>query len=153
MKSDVHPEYNPVVFKDGEHEIVTRSTATSENTREIDGVEHYVIKVDISAFTHPFYTGQKKLVDTEGRVDRFKKRYNIQDDDGDDEAEAQESDDEVEAQESDDEASSEPDSSDTDGQEAAGEEETEEATEETEDDSDAQNEAEDEDEDEDEENT
>lgn len=77
MKNDVHPDYNPVVFKDGEHEIVTRSTATSERTREIDGVEHYVINVDISAFSHPFYTGQKKLVDTEGRVDRFFNRYDL----------------------------------------------------------------------------
>ena len=77
MKSDLHPEYNPVVFVDGEHEIITRSTMTSKTTREIDGVEHYVIPVDISAFSHPFYTGKQKLVDTEGRVDRFRKRYNI----------------------------------------------------------------------------
>lgn len=77
MKPDIHPEYHPVVFVDGEHEIITRSTATSRKTREIDGVEHYVINVDISAFSHPFYTGKQKLVDTEGRVDRFKKRYNL----------------------------------------------------------------------------
>lgn len=81
MKSDIHPDYHPVVFVDGEHEIVTRSTLTSERTREIDGVEHYVITVDISAFTHPFYTGKQKLVDTEGRVDRFLKRYNLSRDD------------------------------------------------------------------------
>ena len=77
MKPDIHPEYHPVVFVDGDHEIITRSTATSRKTREIDGVEHYVINVDISAFSHPFYTGKQKLVDTEGRVDRFKKRYNM----------------------------------------------------------------------------
>jgi large subunit ribosomal protein L31 len=77
---EIHPDYHPVIFKDGEHEIVTRSTATSEQTREVDGVEHYVINIDVSAYTHPFYTGQKKLVDTEGRVDRFKKRYNLEDD-------------------------------------------------------------------------
>ena len=77
MKSEIHPEYHPVVFVDGEHEIVTRSTITSENTREISGVEHYVVHVDVSAFTHPFYTGKQKLVDTEGRVDRFLKRYNL----------------------------------------------------------------------------
>ncbi len=79
MKADIHPEYHPVVFVDGEHEIVTRSTLTSKETREIDGVEHFVIKLDISAFTHPFYTGKQKLLDTEGRVDRFRKRYNITD--------------------------------------------------------------------------
>lgn len=91
MKDDTHPDYNPVIFKDGEHEIVTRSTATSKITREVDGVEHYVVNVDISAYTHPFYTGQKKLIDSEGRVDRFLKRYNMQDDDedgGDEEASA-----------------------------------------------------------------
>ena len=77
MKPDIHPDYHPVVFVDGEHEIVTRSTMTSRETREIDGVEHYVVKVDISAFSHPFYTGKQKLVDTEGRVDRFRKRYNL----------------------------------------------------------------------------
>jgi large subunit ribosomal protein L31 len=80
---EIHPDYHPVIFRDGEHEIVTRSTATSEQTREVDGVEHYVINIDVSAYTHPFYTGQKKLVDTEGRVDRFKKRYNLEDDEDD----------------------------------------------------------------------
>lgn len=77
MKSDIHPDYHPVVFVDGEHEIVTLSTATSKKTREIDGVEHYVIPIDISAHSHPFYTGKQKLMDAEGRVDRFNKRYNI----------------------------------------------------------------------------
>lgn len=78
MKADVHPEYHPVVFVDGDDEIITKSTMTSKNTREIDGVQHYVIPVDISAYSHPFYTGKQKLVDTEGRVDRFLKRYNMQ---------------------------------------------------------------------------
>jgi large subunit ribosomal protein L31 len=77
MKEEAHPDYHPVIFKDGEHEVTTRSTLTSKKTREVDGVEHYVISVDISAFTHPFYTGKQKLVDTEGRVDRFMKRYNL----------------------------------------------------------------------------
>jgi large subunit ribosomal protein L31 len=84
MRNEVHPDYHPVIFKDGEHEVVTRSTITSERTREVDGVEHYVIPVDISAYTHPFYTGQKKLVDTEGRVDRFRRKYNLDGDDEDD---------------------------------------------------------------------
>lgn len=78
MKAETHPEYNPVIFKDGDDEIVTRSTMTSKKTREVDGVEHYVISLDISAFSHPFYTGKQKLVDTEGRVDRFMKRYNLE---------------------------------------------------------------------------
>ncbi len=83
MKPDIHPDYHPVVFVDGEHEIVTRSTIKSEKTREIDGVEHFVVNIDISGFTHPFYTGKQKLVDTEGRVDRFLKRYNLSRDDED----------------------------------------------------------------------
>jgi large subunit ribosomal protein L31 len=78
VKPDIHPDYHPVVFVDGEHEIITRSTITSKKTREIDGVEHYVVNLDISAYSHPFYTGKQKLVDTEGRVDRFKKRYNLE---------------------------------------------------------------------------
>ena len=90
MKSDVHPDYNPVIFKDGDDEIRTRSTITSSQTREVDGVEHYVVNVDISAFSHPFYTGQKKLVDTEGRVDRFMKRYNMNDDEDAEEQGAEE---------------------------------------------------------------
>lgn len=77
MKPETHPEYRPVIFKDGEHEIMTRSTMTGKETREVDGVEYQVIPVDISAFSHPFYTGKQKLVDTEGRVDRFMKRYNL----------------------------------------------------------------------------
>lgn len=79
MKADIHPEYHPVLFVDGEYEIATRSTMTSKETREIEGVEHYVVRLDISGFTHPFYTGKQKMLDTEGRVDRFRKRYNITD--------------------------------------------------------------------------
>ena len=77
MKPEIHPEYNPVIFVDVStgDEIVTRSTATSTETRDIDGVEHYIIKCDITAFTHPFFTGKQKLVDTEGRIDRFRKNY------------------------------------------------------------------------------
>ncbi len=103
MKDHVHPDYHPVIFKDGEHEVVTRSTITSERTREVDGVEHYVIPVDISAYTHPFYTGQKKLVDTEGRVDRFRRKYNLDEDEDidSDEADDADDDDETEAAEED----------------------------------------------------
>ncbi len=77
MKADIHPQYNPVIFVDGEHEIVTRSTMTSREVRNVNGVDHYVIQVEVSAFSHPFYTGKQMLIDTEGRVDRFRKRYNI----------------------------------------------------------------------------
>jgi len=77
MKADLQPKYNPVVFVDGEHEIVTRSVMTSKETRDIDGVSHYVIRVEISSYTHPFFSGKTRLVDTEGRVEKFNKRYNL----------------------------------------------------------------------------
>lgn len=75
MKADIHPEYHPVVFVDGEHEIITASTQTSKETREINGVEHYVIEVAISSHTHPFWTGSQRIVDTAGRIDRFNRKY------------------------------------------------------------------------------
>ena len=75
MKSEIHPTTYPVVFVDGEHEIITRSTRKSEETREINGIEHYVLPVDISSYTHPFFTGKQRLVDTEGRVERFRRRF------------------------------------------------------------------------------
>lgn len=75
MKAGIHPKYNPVVFVDGEHEIITRSTQTSPETRVIDGVEHFVIHIDVSSFTHPFFTGKQKLMDTEGRIERFNRKY------------------------------------------------------------------------------
>jgi large subunit ribosomal protein L31 len=77
VKEGIHPEYYPVVFVDvsSGDEIITKSTAKSGEKREIDGVEHYVIKCDITSHTHPFYTGKQKLLDTEGRIDRFRKKY------------------------------------------------------------------------------
>jgi large subunit ribosomal protein L31 len=75
MKSEIHPTTYPVVFVDGEHEIITRSTIKSEETREINGVEHYVLSIDISSYTHPFFTGKQRLLDTEGRVERFRRRF------------------------------------------------------------------------------
>lgn len=75
MKPEIHPNYMPAVFIDGDHEIISRSTMSSKEKRMIDGVEHNVINVDISAYTHPFYTGKQRLVDTAGRVERFKQRF------------------------------------------------------------------------------
>ena len=75
MKPEIHPDYHPVVFIDGDHEIVTRSTLTSSEKKTIDGVEHYVMRVDISSYTHPFYTGKQRLVDTAGRVEKFRRKY------------------------------------------------------------------------------
>jgi large subunit ribosomal protein L31 len=75
MKADIHPKLNPVVFVDGRHEIVTTSTMTSPEKKSIDGVDHFVVHVDISGHSHPFYTGKQRLVDTAGRIERFKARY------------------------------------------------------------------------------
>ena len=76
MKTDIHPDYKAVVFRDlasGET-FLTRSTVTGDKTIEIDGVEYPVIDVEISSASHPFYTGKQKIVDTAGRVERFKRR-------------------------------------------------------------------------------
>ncbi|MCA0360510.1 MAG: 50S ribosomal protein L31 [Armatimonadetes bacterium] len=78
MKTETHPVNYPVLFVDGEHEWTGISTSKSNDTRVIDGIEHYVVKVEISAFTHPFYTGQKRIVDTAGRVEKFMRRYGNQ---------------------------------------------------------------------------
>jgi large subunit ribosomal protein L31 len=78
MKDKIHPKYQPVVFEDisaGEKFLI-RSTITSEEkiTWE-DGNEYPLIKMEVSSASHPFFTGQKILIDTAGRVDKFKKRY------------------------------------------------------------------------------
>lgn len=75
MKAEIHPEYNPVIFVDGEHEFITQSTMKSARTRDIDGVEHYVIDIALSSATHPFWTGQQRVLDSAGRVERFNRKY------------------------------------------------------------------------------
>ena len=78
MKPGIHPNYRYVVFQDTSSgdTILTRSTIeTSEKTTWTDGNEYPLAKVEISAFTHPFFTGQMKIVDTAGRVERFERRY------------------------------------------------------------------------------
>ena len=78
MKEAIHPKSHPVLFVDGDHEWPGVSTTKTNQTREIDGVTYYVVNLDISAFTHPFYTGTKRLVDTAGRVEKFMRRYGNQ---------------------------------------------------------------------------
>ena len=78
MKSDVHPPYQQVVFHDmtADFAFLTRSTMTSkEKVKWEDGNEYPLIKVEISSASHPFYTGQHKIVDSAGRVDKFRRRY------------------------------------------------------------------------------
>ncbi len=78
MKEGTHPQVYPVLFVDGEHEWTGISTSKTNTTRNIDGVDHYVVNLEISSYSHPFYTGQKKLVDTAGRVEKFMRRYGNQ---------------------------------------------------------------------------
>ncbi len=76
MKKDTHPKHHPVVFVDTGCgvEFITVSTMTSEKTRAIDGVDHFVIPIEISSASHPFYTGKQTLVDTSRRVEKFQER-------------------------------------------------------------------------------
>ena len=77
MKTDIHPEYNAVVFRDlGSGEtFLTRSTVSSDKTIELDGVEYPVIDVEISSASHPFDTGKQRLMDSAGRIDKFNQRF------------------------------------------------------------------------------
>ncbi len=77
MKKDLHPKnYRPVVFQDlnDNTNYLTRSTVATDETIKLDGVEYPFVKVHISSSSHPFYTGQEKLLDIEGRVDKFEAR-------------------------------------------------------------------------------
>jgi large subunit ribosomal protein L31 len=77
MKKELHPaNYRPVVFQDlnDNTTYLTRSTADSDETITLDGVEYPLVKVHISGSSHPFYTGEERILDIEGRVDKFKAR-------------------------------------------------------------------------------
>lgn len=78
MKKGIHPEnYRLVAFKDMSNEDVflTKSTADTRETIEVDGVSYPLVKMEISRSSHPFYTGKAKLIDTAGRIDKFKNKY------------------------------------------------------------------------------
>ncbi|UQN29309.1 type B 50S ribosomal protein L31 [Brachybacterium kimchii] len=78
MKNGIHPDYHHVVFRDAGagHSFLTRSTVTSDKTvLWDDGREYPVIDVEISSASHPFYTGSARVVDTAGRVEKFRRRY------------------------------------------------------------------------------
>lgn len=78
MKQGIHPTVYPALYVDGDHEWTGITSAKSNSTRTIDGMEYQVVNLEISAFSHPFYTGQKRLVDTAGRVEKFMRRYGNQ---------------------------------------------------------------------------
>jgi len=79
MKSSIHPtNYRPVVFSDdvAGFAFLTQSTAQTDDTiKWEDGNEYPLVKVHISSASHPFFTGEEKIIDTEGRVDRFKAKF------------------------------------------------------------------------------
>lgn len=78
MKTDIHPEnYRLVAFKDMSNDdiFITKSTVNSKETIEVDGKEYPLVKLEISRTSHPYYTGKSKLVDTAGRIDKFKSKY------------------------------------------------------------------------------
>ena len=77
MKMGVHPEYHKVLFLDTStgDEWTSYSTMTSSEKRQVGSEELPVIRLDISAASHPFWTGKARQLDAEGRIDRFKRRY------------------------------------------------------------------------------
>jgi len=77
MKKDLHPtSYRPVVFQDLNNgtTYLTRSTVATDETIKLDGAEYPLVKVHISSSSHPFFTGEERIIDIEGRVDKFKAR-------------------------------------------------------------------------------
>ena len=77
MKKEIHPDYHKVLFVDTAtgDEWMTRSTLSSGETREIDGEQVPVVRLEISSFSHPFWTGQLRELDSDGKIDRFRRRF------------------------------------------------------------------------------
>jgi len=77
MRKGIHPDYHKVLFIDSAtgNEWVTRSTLGSNETRQVDGEELPVVRLEISSSSHPFWTGKLRELDTDGKIDRFRRRY------------------------------------------------------------------------------
>lgn len=77
MKKDIHPTMNPVAFVDVStgKRFLTESTMSSSRKEEIDGIEYHVIIRDVTSDSHPAYTGEKRLIDTAGRVEKFTSKF------------------------------------------------------------------------------
>jgi len=77
VKEGIHPDYHKVLFVDTAtgHEWVSRSTKTSSETKEVEGEELPVVKLEISSHSHPFWTGKMRELDADGKIDRFRRRY------------------------------------------------------------------------------
>ncbi|MGU3502293.1 type B 50S ribosomal protein L31 [Mycobacterium sp. C31M] len=81
MKPGVHPDYHHVVFQDANtgKQFLTRSTVTSDRTVEFEGGTYPLVIVDVTADSHPFWTGTSRLMDTAGQVEKFRRRYGLGD--------------------------------------------------------------------------
>jgi large subunit ribosomal protein L31 len=77
MKPETHPDYHKVIFVDSATgtEWISRSTMTSKETRDVDGEEVPIVKLEISSVSHPFWTGKMRELDADGKIDRFRKRW------------------------------------------------------------------------------
>ncbi len=77
MKANTHPNYREVVFQDlsSDFKFVTRSTIQTRETITLDGKEYPLAKIEVSSESHPFYTGTQKIMDTGGRVERFRNKF------------------------------------------------------------------------------
>lgn len=77
MRKDIHPNFREVVFKDvsSDFTLLTKSTIQTKETINMNGKDYPLVTVEISSHSHPFYTGQQRLLDTEGRAEKFKKKY------------------------------------------------------------------------------
>ena len=77
MKEGIHPNYREVVFQDmsNDYKFVTRSTVETRETINFEGKEYPLVKLEVTAESHPFYTGKHKIVDTAGRVEKFRQKY------------------------------------------------------------------------------
>ncbi len=77
MKNDIHPEYREVLFHDlsCDFKFVTRSTINTRDKITHEGKEYPLVKIEVSSESHPFFTGQHKIVDTAGRVEKFRQKF------------------------------------------------------------------------------
>ena len=77
MKEGIHPNYREVLFQDmsNDFKFITRSTIQTRETIEYNGKTYPLAKIEVSSESHPFYTGQQKIMDTAGRVEKFNKKF------------------------------------------------------------------------------
>lgn len=77
MKEGIHPDYREVVFHDlsCDFKFITRSTIQTRETIDFEGKQYPLVKIEVSSESHPFYTGKHKIVDTAGRVEKFRQKF------------------------------------------------------------------------------